>query len=79
MLSKILSMIRDRWHPLRKLRSLAAFRWFQNRFDCTIYKGVPGTRLRVAMKVLRDASWTAVALEPEVRAAVSFVAPREAT
>ena len=73
MLSKILSFIRDRWHPLRKLRKLAAFRWFQNRFDFTIYRRVPGTRLRVAMKLLRDASWLAINLEPRVRAAFDLV------
>jgi FkbM family methyltransferase len=73
MLSKILSIIRQRWHPMRKLRSLAAFRWFQNRFDCKIYKRVAGTRLRVAMKLLRDASRMAVPVEPEVRVAFSLV------
>lgn len=73
MFSKILSILRDRWHPLRKLRSLAVFRWFQNRFDRTIYKRVAGTRLGVAMKLLRDASWTAIPLEPEVRVAFKLV------
>jgi FkbM family methyltransferase len=69
MLSRILSFIRNRWHPLRKLRKLAAFRWFQNRFDLTLYRRVPGTGLRVAMKLLRDASWLAINLEPRVQAA----------
>lgn len=73
MFSRILSFIRDRWHPLRKLRRLAAFRCFLNTFDFTIYKRVPGIRLRMAMKLVRDASWIAIALEPEVRAAFSLV------
>jgi hypothetical protein len=73
MFSRILSFIRDRWHPLRKLRRLSAFGCFQNTFDFTIYKRVPGIRLRMAMKLVRDASWIAIALEPEVRAAFSLV------
>lgn len=73
MLSKILSFIRNRWHPLRKLRRLAVFRWFQNKFDFTIYKRVPGTRVRVAMKLLRDASWLTITLEPQVCDAFALV------
>jgi FkbM family methyltransferase len=75
MLSRILTFVRNRWHPLRELRKLAVFRRLQNRFDFTIYRRVPGTGLRVAMKLVRDASWIAnpEALEPEVRAAFSLV------
>src|SRR5260370_15955783 len=73
MLSKILSFIRDRWHPLRKLRRLAMFRWFQKRFDLTIFKCVQGTRVRVAMKLLRDASWLTITLEPRVCDAFALV------
>src|SRR5258708_21292476 len=73
MLPKILSFIRAHWHPLRKLRRLAVFRWFQNKFDCTIYKRVPGTQVRVAMKLLRDASWLTITLEPQVCDAFALV------
>ncbi len=73
MYSGILSGIRNHWHPLRKLRKLAAFRWFQNKFDFTIYKQLPGIRVRMAMKLVRDASWLAVDLEPAVRRAFSLV------
>jgi FkbM family methyltransferase len=73
MVNRILLFIRNRWHPLRELRKLTAFQWFQKRFDFTIYKQLPGIRLQMAMKLLRDAGWLAIDLEPAVRDAFSLV------
>jgi len=71
----ILNIIRDRWHPLWRLRQLPAYRWFQRRFDFTVYTHIPETGIRVAVKGLRDASWIAspTILEPEIRSAFSLV------
>jgi FkbM family methyltransferase len=73
MMGTILSFVRNSWHPLRKLRKLAAFRWFQNRFDLIVYKRVAGTRVRMAMKLLRDATWLVMSLEPRVSIAFELV------
>lgn len=73
MSAKILPFIRDRWHPLRKLRRFGLFRWVQNRFDFTIYKRVPGTELKMAMKLVRDASSLVITLEPQVRVAFELI------
>src|SRR5207253_1399605 len=75
MLSQLTSFIRHRWHPLWRLRQSPAFRHFQNRFDCTVHTRIPQTGIRVAVKLLRDASWIAspAALEPEIRAAFALV------
>ena len=69
MSARILPFIRDRWHPLRKLRRFGFFRWVQNRFDFIIYKRVQGTELKMAMKLVRDASSLVITLEPQVRVA----------
>jgi FkbM family methyltransferase len=68
-----LSFVRDRWHPLRKLRSFGLFRWVQNRFDLTIYKRVDGTEFKMAMKLVRDASSLVITLEPQVRSAFELI------
>jgi FkbM family methyltransferase len=73
MMGRVLSLVRNRWHPLRKLRKLAAFRCFQNRFDLTIHRRVSGTRIRMAMKLLRDATWLVMSLEPRVSIAFELV------
>jgi FkbM family methyltransferase len=74
MISKTLTFIRDRWHPLWRLRQWAAYREFQQRFDCTVDVRIPGTGLRVAVKWMRDASWIVnpEALEPEIRRAFAL-------
>jgi FkbM family methyltransferase len=68
MISKTLTFIRDRWHPLWRLRRWGVYRDFQRRFDRTVDVRIPGTGLRVAVKLMRDASWIVnpEALEPEI-------------
>jgi FkbM family methyltransferase len=75
MFPRLLSLVRDRWHPLWRLRRSPLYRRFQNRFDCTVDTRIPATGIRVAVKLLRDASWIAnpAALEPEIRAAFTLV------
>jgi FkbM family methyltransferase len=73
MMGSVLSFVRNSWHPLRKLRRLTAFRWFQNRFDIIVYRRVPGSRVRMAIKLLRDATWLVMTLEPQVRIAFELV------
>ena len=75
MLSRLLSDLRDRWHPLWRLRQSALFRHFQQRFDFTVDRHIPSTGLKVAVKLMRDASWIvgADALEPEIRSAFTLV------
>ena len=75
MITRLIKFIRDRWHPLWRLRQLSAYRWFQQRFDCTVYTRIPETGIRVAVKFLRDASWIAspTSLEPEIRSAFALV------
>jgi FkbM family methyltransferase len=74
MFPRLFSLVGQRWHPLWRLRRSALFRHFQNRFDFTVDVPVPGTGVRVALKLLRDASWItrAASLEPEIRAAFSL-------
>lgn len=75
MLSRLLHLIRQRWHPLWRLRRLPAFRWFQEQFDLTVSTRLPETDLRVAVRLLRDASWIASprSLEPAIRATLLLV------
>ena len=74
MSTRLINIIRDRWHPLWRLRQLPAYRWFQRRFDFTVYTHIPETGIRVAVKGLRDASWIAspASLEPEIRSAFAL-------
>jgi FkbM family methyltransferase len=78
MIIRLIKLIRDRWHPLWRLRQLSAYRWFQQRFDCTVYTRIPETGICVAVKGLRDASWIAspTRLEPEIRSAFALVLDR---
>lgn len=64
--------MRERWHPLWRLRQRAWFRALQRRCDRTIFTQLPGTGLRVAVRALRDASWWLApdAIEPALRAAL---------
>lgn len=75
MLPRLMAFIRNRWHPLWRFRQSAVYRRFQNRFDCTVYTRIPETNLKVAVKLLRDASWvvTPAVLEPEIHTAVALV------
>jgi FkbM family methyltransferase len=75
MFARLATLLRDRWHPLWRLRQISMFRRFQEKFDRTILTKIPPTNLEVAVRLLRDASWIAnpSALEPEVRSAVAFV------
>ena len=75
MLTRLITHIRNRWHPLWRLRQLPGYRRFQERFDRTVYTRIPDTGLRVAVKRLRDASWilTPASLEPEIRSAFTLV------
>lgn len=75
MLPRFLSFVRDRWHPLWRLRRSPLYRRFQQRFDWTVDIRLPSTGTRVAVKLLRDTSWVAnpAALEPEIRAAFKAV------
>jgi FkbM family methyltransferase len=75
MITRLTKLIQDCWHPLWRLRQLSAYRWIQQRLDCTVYSRIPETGLRVAVKLLRDASWIAAptSLEPEIRSALALV------
>lgn len=75
MIKSLIKLIRDRWHPLWRLRQLYAYREFQHRFDFTVYTRIPETGIRVAVKGLRDATWIAAPtmLEPEIRSAFGLV------
>jgi len=75
MITRLAKLVRDRWHPLWRLRQLSAYRWIQQKLDCTVYTGIPETGLRVAVKLLRDATWIVnpTWLEPEIRAAFTLV------
>jgi FkbM family methyltransferase len=54
---------------------MSGFRRFQSAFDRTIYSGIPETDIKVAVKLVRDASWLAhpEQIEPEVRHAFRLV------
>ena len=75
MFRRIASYVRERWHPLWRLRQSAFFRSMQRRFDFTVDVRIAQTGLRVAVKVLRDASWIANSgnTEPGVRRAFALV------
>ncbi len=75
MLSPIVSFIRNRWHPLWRLRHSSAFRDFQGKFDLTVCTRIPETDIKVSVKLLRDASWILApsSLEAEVRSAFTLV------
>lgn len=75
MLARLMEGVRNRWHPLWRLRRLPAYRWFQQRYDVTLYSRIPDTGIRVAVKGLRDASWIAnpTRIEPEIRSAFALV------
>src|SRR5579862_1105320 len=71
----LLSFIRNRWHPLWRLRQIPAYRRLQNAVDVTVYRKLPHTGVRVAVKLLRDASLflDSEGVEPEIRAAFTLV------
>ena len=75
MITRLAKSIRDRWHPLWRLRQLSAYRWLQRTCDRTVYVRISGTGLQVAVKLLRDASWIAspASIEPEIRSAFALV------
>lgn len=75
MLTQLTSFIRNRWHPLWRLRQSRAFRRFQRRWDCSVYTQIPETDLRVAVKLMRDANWifSPASLEPSIRTAFALV------
>jgi FkbM family methyltransferase len=75
MLTRLTSFVRTRWHPLWRLRQLSAFRRFQRRWDWSVYTRIPETDIRVAVKLLRDASWifSPANVEPEIRMAFALV------
>jgi FkbM family methyltransferase len=68
MLVRLMSSIRNRWHPLWRLRQSAVYRRFQDQFDFTVYKRLPDTNLKVALRCFRDATWIVAPslLEPSV-------------
>lgn len=69
MLSAIVSHLRQKYHPLWRLRKIAGFRRFQKWIDFTVDTSIPGTNLKVAVKFIRDSSWiwSPQMLEPEIR------------
>jgi len=75
MLSRLKKLIRNRWHPLWRLRKYPTYRWLQRKLDRRVYVRLPQTGLKVAVKLLRDASWiaTPASLEPEIRSAFALV------
>jgi FkbM family methyltransferase len=75
MITRFASFVRSRWHPLWRLRQLAAYRRFQQKFDRTVHTRIPETGLQVAVKLLRDARWivSPTTLEPEMRSAFALV------
>ena len=74
MFTRLMAFVRNRWHPLWRLRRLPAFRYLQEHCDFTIYSRIPETDLEVALKLMRDASWIAgpANLEPDVRKAFAL-------
>ena len=75
MLTRFVSSVRNRWHPLWRLRQLPAFSHLQRHWDRTVFTSIPGTEIRVAVRLMRDASWifNPTNLEPEVRAAFTLI------
>jgi len=75
MLAPLLSFIRDRWHPLWRLRRFRLFREFQKLCDFTVYTRIPHTDLDVAIKFVRDANWiaTPAAVEGQIQRAFTLV------
>lgn len=75
MMTRLMDDVRSRWHPLWRLRRLPAYRWFQQRYDFTVYTRIPATGIRVAVKGLRDVTWIAnpTRIEPEIRSAFTLV------
>jgi hypothetical protein len=66
----LFTSIRSRFHPLWRLRKSASFRKFQAKFDRDVFTRIPGTKAKVAVKLIRDASWivNSSALEPDITA-----------
>jgi FkbM family methyltransferase len=75
MLSKLMAFVRNRWHPLWRLRQSPTYRAIQKAVDLTVYTKIPDTKINVAVRLLRDASWIVAPrqLEMEVRAAFIMV------
>ncbi len=71
----LLKWVRERWHPLWRLRHSPLYRKLQQHFDFTVDVRQHGSQTRVALKLLRDASLLAAssAPEPEVTAAFTMV------
>ncbi|QIF01885.1 FkbM family methyltransferase [Roseimicrobium sp. ORNL1] len=75
MLATLTSHLREKYHPLWRLRQIPAFRRLQKALDFTTYTAIPGTNLKVAVRFIRDSSWiwAPQALEPEIRLAFEHV------
>lgn len=75
MMTRLITFVRNRWHPLWRLRQSSAYRGFQRFADFTVFTKIPETNIRVAVRVLRDASWIVAPkqLEAEVRQAFRLV------
>jgi len=75
MFKRLTSLIRRRWHPLWRLRQLSAFRLFQRCCDRAVNTRIPGTNIRVAVMLFRDASWILASeeIESEIRRAFTLV------
>jgi FkbM family methyltransferase len=75
MLSAIVAHLRQKYHPLWRLRKSSGFRRFQKWIDFPVYTSIPETHLKVAVKCIRDSSWiwSPQGIEPEIRLAFHHV------
>lgn len=74
-LQKQAQFIRNRWHPLWRLRKSRIYRYIQKNIDFIIFINMPKTKDKVAIKFLRDFSWLSNSAnnEPEIVSAFKLV------
>ena len=63
---KCLLHLRQRFHPLWRLRRSRVYPWFESVFDRTVMRNIDGLGHPVAMRSLRDMSWWAAGANLEI-------------
>ena len=66
LLQKFLLCLRQRFHPLWRLRRSRVYPWFESVFDRTVMRNIDGLGHPVAMRSLRDMSWWAAGANLEI-------------